>query len=666
MEKMKNGILDIKEGQLIIVKGTLLAVKSIEYRLSYERTLLMQNIYYAPLIANAFDTFKNNEYYSNSTDLVSLYYDIENNARIFTSDRFNIHVDIVKNLSVSVSNERNCRYGYNDIEQCDTVESYIEKFINKSNMHEFMFLDIGIFNDTKEYRFLNGICVGDNHYCVFNDNFCNSYMISLMPDDKKSYIVETDNSYLIRYYDEQDPTGEYINPNMMITKSTRKSSHEAFKYSNKKFDLRGNIKYISTQELKCFIDEKINDGHIALIKSGYIAKSVKNFLETEFKEYNFCQHCGSMFLNENMCHEIHDNNDIYTACISCSAEYSYQCDDCGERHISENMNSFNNNISICNGCYNKRRIKGEIHECDDCGSEVLATNKNINPVCNECGSLLFGSGIFSYELSSLHQSSYTPDMLNFSKINDENDDLYMGIELEVEPNSRKKDEDDRDYIVNDLHDNHPFIYCKEDGSVRCGMEIVTHPCTIEYHKKHFMPILDLLKSNNYISHDVYGGASFHIHVNRTYFGDTTASQELGASKIIVFIEKFWDDIYKLSRRTKRQLRWCKRPTEIVDSCKLIATNESTIKEGFKEFEYANKGTRYVSLNITEHTFEFRIWRGTLKTSTAIATMELTKEICRIAKNLSIEKIVNAKKITDLLELTNTVELQNYLELHGIM
>lgn len=81
----------------------------------------------------------------------------------------------------------------------------------------------------------------------------------------------------------------------------------------------------------------------------------------------------------------------------------------------------------------------------------------------------------------------------------------------------------------------------------------------------------------------------------------------------VFLRKFWDELLKFSRRTQGQLnQWAARygykdqPKEILDHAKS-----------------GRHAGRYTAVNLTNaDTVEFRMFRGTLKHNTLIATLEL--------------------------------------------
>ena len=94
--------------------------------------------------------------------------------------------------------------------------------------------------------------------------------------------------------------------------------------------------------------------------------------------------------------------------------------------------------------------------------------------------------------------------------------------------------------------------------------------------------------------------------------------------MLYFVEHHWLELLKFSRRTEYQMnRWAARygyknsPKEILEDAKKGCNG------------------RYACVNITNyHTIEFRMFRGTLKYNTLIATLELVDKICELATDLT--------------------------------
>lgn len=118
----------------------------------------------------------------------------------------------------------------------------------------------------------------------------------------------------------------------------------------------------------------------------------------------------------------------------------------------------------------------------------------------------------------------------------------------------------------------------------------------------------------------------HIHVNRSCLGDTHDEQEDVISHILFFVETHWAELLKFSRRSEYSMnRWAAR-----------YGFEKTGREILDKAKKGNNG-RYAAVNLMNWaTIEFRLFRGTLKYNTLIATLELVNAISDLAINLTDE------------------------------
>lgn len=227
---------------------------------------------------------------------------------------------------------------------------------------------------------------------------------------------------------------------------------------------------------------------------------------------------------------------------------------------------------------------------------------------------------------------------------------YFGVELEVDEGGESDSNAER--VLDIANTGNELIYCKHDGSLNNGFEIVTHPMTLDFHENN-MPwaeIMEEAKKMGYLSHQAET-CGLHVHVNRTTFGDTESEQEAAIARVLYFFEKFWEELLKFSRRTQRQLdHWAARygykekPKDILDHAK-----------------GHNSAGRYTAVNLTNRdTVEFRMFRGTLKYNTLIATLELLDNICEMAVYLT-DKDVQGLSWTSFVVGCTQPELVQYLK-----
>ena len=123
----------------------------------------------------------------------------------------------------------------------------------------------------------------------------------------------------------------------------------------------------------------------------------------------------------------------------------------------------------------------------------------------------------------------------------------------------------------------------------------------------------------YRSHNT-STCGLHVHVNRDCMGENCEEQEEVISRILFFVEKNWNELLKFSRRSEYAMnRWAAR-----------YGFEKTGREILDKAKKGNNG-RYAAVNLCNYsTIEFRLFRGTLKYNTFIATLELVNLIVETA------------------------------------
>ncbi len=322
-------------------------------------------------------------------------------------------------------------------------------------------------------------------------------------------------------------------------------------------------------------------------------------------------------------------------CPSCLEEQTILCRDCGERiYRSENEGTAEH--PLCSSCYDD-----DYTHCERCGRMIHNNNAHYfddedYPYCRECYN--------NMSEQSIHQYGYKPDPVFYGE-----GKRYFGVELEID--GAGEDDDAADEILSVGNCEHSHIYCKHDGSLNEGFEIVTHPMTLDYHMES-MPwrgITDKAREMDYTSHQAET-CGLHIHVNRDSLGSDRESQDAAIARILYFVERNWNELLIFSRRTQSQLEsWARR---------------YGYKDQPKEMlEHAKNGCagRYMCVNLTNYsTIEFRIFRGTLKLNTIIATLQMVNRICDVAVLLSDERMKNLSW-SRFVEKINEPELIKYLK-----
>lgn len=302
-------------------------------------------------------------------------------------------------------------------------------------------------------------------------------------------------------------------------------------------------------------------------------------------------------------------------CEDCFDELTTTCERCGER-IWLDDSAGDAYTVLCQDCYDDA-----YHRCADCGrlicnDDTYYINDDSDvPYCHDCIDR-HRNGIQSYY--------YNPTPIFYG-----DGPRYLGVELEID------DGGESDSVAQKLMDignsEKDQLYIKHDGSLDEGMEIVTHPMTLNYHRTQmpWEPVLSKALELGYCSHKS-GTCGLHVHVNRSCFGATESQQEEAIARVLFFVENHWNELLLFSRRTQHQLdQWAARygrkdsPKEVLDHAKEC------------------RAGRYTCVNLTNYdTIEFRIFRGTLKVNTLIATLELVEELCSVAICYSDEDLAS--------------------------
>ena len=346
---------------------------------------------------------------------------------------------------------------------------------------------------------------------------------------------------------------------------------------------------------------------------------------------SFCAHCSAE-LNPETYFLFHDTH----LCPECFDALTTRCSHCGEV-IWTSANQGTDTLPLCESCFEQHYTT-----CDDCGRILLNDHAcydsaSSGSYCSDCYHAL-------QRTDGIHDYYYKPRPLFYG-----NSPRYFGVELEVD--GAGEDSCNAREAMKIANDNGEHAYCKHDGSLDDGFEVVTHPMSLAYHMTS-MPweeLLSCLKEQGYTSHQART-CGLHCHISRLAFGDDKEDQDAAIARILYFMEKHWDELLKFSRRTQRQLdRWAAR-------------------YGYKEkpgdiLDHAKKGSmgRYGCVNLQcQDTIEFRIFRGTLKLNTLIATLQLVDRICDVALFLSDDEIKNLSWTTFVSGCTQP-ELVQYLK-----
>jgi len=247
-----------------------------------------------------------------------------------------------------------------------------------------------------------------------------------------------------------------------------------------------------------------------------------------------CDFCGC---------EIAEGDGMYVEggllCNDCVDEQIVTCEHCGDVIWSCNSVS-DGNIELCQECFDRHYRRCE--SCDRIVNENDTYWENDLPYCCGCYEEICDEEIEDYD--------YKPDPIFYG-----NGNRFFGVELEIDEGG--KDNDNARQLKDLANYRDERIYIKSDGSLNYGMEIVSHPMTLEYHLRemNWESLLEEAIEMGYLSHHT-STCGLHVHVNRNAFGENQSEQEKAIEKILFFVEKYWSEVFQFSRRNGYTVDFC--------------------------------------------------------------------------------------------------------------
>lgn len=186
--------------------------------------------------------------------------------------------------------------------------------------------------------------------------------------------------------------------------------------------------------------------------------------------------------------------------------------------------------------------------------------------------------------------------------------VYLGMELEVDTSDPDITPEQvraaamrvREYL------GPSFLSVTRDGSLTNGFEMITAPMTLEYIHSHWGDLKQMClipKKFGLRSHDA-GTCGMHVHISREPLVEANRLEQL--------VTWFWPELVVFSRRVK--FSYCNPAWDHVTSISIRDLYSMDVEED-----------HYRAVN-GEHsqTVELRLWRGSLKPETVLATLEMSQ------------------------------------------
>ena len=323
-------------------------------------------------------------------------------------------------------------------------------------------------------------------------------------------------------------------------------------------------------------------------------------------------------------------------CVDCRDSRTVICDRCGDR-IWADDDFGGSGLSLCERC------RGHYGHCRECGrlvsyDQMLYLNDDDDEgYCESC--------YYSHGFNVINGYYFKPAPIFYGE-----GTRFFGVELEIDEGGENGDNASQLLEIANAN-GLEFLYVKHDGSLDDGLELVSHPMTLAFHAQEmpWQPVLREAVRLGYVSHQART-CGLHVHVDRTAFGETEEEQEAVIARILFFVENHWNELLRFSRRTRAQMeQWAARygrkddPKAVLDHAKR------------HEFE------RYKCVNLTNtRTIEFRMFRGTLKWNSFLATLQMVDRICDVALYLSDQEMQDLTWTDFVLGCTQP-ELVQYLK-----
>ena len=371
------------------------------------------------------------------------------------------------------------------------------------------------------------------------------------------------------------------------------------------------------------------------------------FYEHELTEVSdgdsVCTVClSNNFIKCYECHEYSDKDNAHRTyandliCDSCFDSHYFTCHDCSDIRHNDDGYEARNHI-VCQPCYEQNYFR--CHSCDNVYVNSLGCTlghytyceecfADVGTSCSSCGENISNDNVYHdddgddychecYDERNneaiIHSYAYKPSPVFYGKTET---GLYFGFELEVENHlSRCQNKDAAEQAPD-------FCYCKRDGSLHNGFEIVSHPVTFQWLKENSKAISSYLKylSENGFRSFKTSTCGMHVHVSKRPIGS------LVLYKILRLFYDAPDFILKVSQREEPQFRqWCG-----------LSDGESLV---LKAKDKKQNVARYAAINLSNsNTIEFRIFRGTLSFNSFMKNMDFVDAVIQYAGVASVQSV----------------------------
>jgi hypothetical protein len=285
-----------------------------------------------------------------------------------------------------------------------------------------------------------------------------------------------------------------------------------------------------------------------------------------------------------------------------------------------------------------------------------------------------------HDYLSLFGYSYRPDFNYVKTLKDTNPLLYLGAEVEVDFVHSSSDDDWADaddryaeparQVVEEIpsviiphltkYKNH--AYTKHDGSLNRGFEIVTMPASLNAHMDKNMfdyeKAFNVLRRVGFRSHDT-DTCGLHVHMSRSFFGKSEFERMKRAAFMMIILENNWANVVRFARRNRGEIEQWASKKNMKKTKNHYKSDEDVVRDFSSE--YGIHDDRYVALNLcNRHTFELRIFKGTLIADTYLATLQFVSNLAHYVKSTDDIDVILNTSLQDIFDYKHYKELDDYV------
>jgi hypothetical protein len=335
-----------------------------------------------------------------------------------------------------------------------------------------------------------------------------------------------------------------------------------------------------------------------------------------------CAECEEFFSLDYAHDAVNEYGDSVEVCEYCRDRFYSRCDCCGD-YIHDSMLAEVGNSYFCAACRD-----AECGTCGGCGEwfrvgDLFYDEYSGEPYCRHCEDAREGEKLKCGVIYSAKSGKRLPCTFHKGKKCAECSahvaftQPFYGVELEVEaPNNTVRNTTAE--TINDYTENNYRL--EEDGSLNCGFEIITQPRTFAAWKKYMLEfenhvLKPCVKAKLKSSYTTTCG--LHVHVSKAAW----------STKQLFRLFELLDYLHR--RGTVKRV--AQRDNSTYAKMVFDVGSMSDVSNINKRCSPFN--SRYVAVNITSETIEFRMFKGNLRAERVMKAIEFCDSLWKYTRSL---------------------------------